>query len=48
MLNPLKVATPVLVFTATVAVPLNVPPGPALAWMATVTFCAVPITVLLN
>ena len=32
------------VFTATVFVPLNVPP-PALFWMAKVTFCAVPVTV---
>jgi hypothetical protein len=43
--SPLKVACPVVVFTATVAVPLRTPPGPALVWIASVTFCAVPVTV---
>ena len=44
--SPLNVATPVPVLTATVLVPLRVPPGPALVWIASVTSCAVPVTVL--
>ena len=43
--RPLKVAWPVPVLTATVVVPLSVP-LPGLFWIATVTFCAVPVTVL--
>ena len=43
--KPLKVARPVLVLTATVAVPLSVPP-PALFWIARVTFWEVPVTAL--
>jgi hypothetical protein len=43
--RPLNVAKPVLVLTATIVVPLSTPPGPALFWMARVTFCAVPVTV---
>ena len=43
--RPLNVAWPELVFTATVAVPLSVPP-PGLFWIASVTVCAVPVTVV--
>ena len=44
--SPLNVATPVPVLTAKNLVPLRMPPGPALVWIASVTFCAVPVTVL--
>ena len=43
--RPLKVAWPVAGFTATAVVPLSVPP-PALFWIASVTVCAVPSTVV--
>ena len=39
--SPLNVATPPTV--ATVTFPLSFPPGPALFWIARVTFCGVPV-----
>ena len=45
MLKPLKVATPVAVSTATVSVPFSVPSPAALFEIASVTFCAMPVTV---